>query len=104
MNNMYDEDDRSIGLSEPSSYSTSNSNVPFAKSEGRGEKSTFNNIEIIRTPKRKKVASAISKLVCRFSGDASNRPVFDDSESPAKRRKVWGHMWLLFLKVWKLSG
>ena len=78
------------GVSDGNREVTYNSNVQFTSSEGRGEKSTFNNIEIIRTPKRKKVASAISKLVCRFSGDASNRPVFDDSESPAKRRRVWG--------------
>ena len=89
MNNIYDEDDRSIGLSQIKTKTFPSSNGQLDNCEGGGESSTFNNIDIIRTPKRKK-ASAVSKLVCRFSGASSKLPGVDDSESPAKRRRLWG--------------
>ena len=88
-NIICDEDDRSIGLSQIKTFPSSNGQLDNC--EGGGENSTFNNIniDIIRTPKRKK-ASAVSKLVCRFSGANSKLPGVDDSESPAKRRRLWG--------------
>ena len=90
-NNICDEDDRSIGLSQIKTKTFPSSNGQLDNCEGGGENSTFNNIkiDIIRTPKRKK-ASAVSKLVCRFSGANSKLPGVDDSESPAKRRRLWG--------------
>ena len=61
----------------------------YARDEFRGEKEnekTFNNINIVKTPKRKK-ANTVSKLVCKFSGNSENLP---EGESPAKRRRLWG--------------
>ena len=66
-----------------------------AKSEFQGENetlSTFNNIEIVRTPKRKmKVSVSVASLISDFSAGSGNLPGTEgNSESPAKRRRLWG--------------
>ena len=63
------------------------SSLPSSRDEFRGENAkTFNNINIIKTPKCKK-ESTVSKLVCKFCGGTQNLPA---GESPAKRRRLWG--------------
>ena len=70
-----------------------------ARDEIRGENSTFNNITILRTPKRKKSESipkqtnkqTVSRLVSKFSSATFSMPGGGGSdESPAKRRRLWG--------------
>ena len=70
-----------------------------ARDEIRGENSTFNNITILRKPKRKKSESipkqtnkqTVSRLVSKFSGATCSMPGCGGSdESPAKRRRLWG--------------
>jgi hypothetical protein len=66
-----------------------------ARNTVHGENQQFNNIEIIKTPQKRKLVydSTVAKLVCRFSGDTSNLPGASEdnnTESPAKRRRVWG--------------
>ena len=63
------------------------SSLSSSRDEIRGENAkTFNNIDIVKTPKRKK-ESTVSKLVCKFSGGMEELPA---GESPAKRRRLWG--------------
>jgi hypothetical protein len=63
------------------------SSFPYSRDEFRGENGkTFNNIIVVKTPKRKK-QNTVSKLVCKFSGGTKNLP---EGESPAKRRRLWG--------------
>ena len=76
-------------VSRESLISLTSSQVQKNNFEGGKDKISFNNIDIVRTPKRKK-ASAVSKLVYKFSGASTNQPGLDMSENPAKRRRVWG--------------
>ena len=76
-------------VSRESLISLTSSQVQKNNFEGGKDKISFNNIDIVRTPKRKK-ASAVSKLVYKFSGASTNQPGLDMSKSPAKRRRVWG--------------
>ena len=57
-----------------------------------GKKYSFNNIEVIKTPKRKnKSEHTVSKLVSKFSASTCNLPGVDNgSESPVKQRRLWG--------------
>ena len=72
------------------SFSKTLKNTLPARDEIRGENQTFNNIEIVKTPKRKN-EHTVSKLVHKFSASACNLPGVDISgESPAKRRRLWG--------------
>ena len=69
------------------SIQNTRSSLSSSRDELRGENAkTFNNIDIVKTPKRKK-ESTVSKLVCKFSGGTENLPA---GESPAKRRRLWG--------------
>ena len=66
-----------------------------ARNTVHGENQQFNNIDIIKTPQKRKLVydSTVAKLVCRFSGETSNLPgasADNNIESPAKRRRVWG--------------
>ena len=84
----------------PDSFLTSSIKHTFvktsthAKSDIQGESKplTFNNIEVLRTPKRKlKSSSAVADLVNNFSAVTSILPGTEgNSESPAKRRRLWG--------------
>ena len=72
------------------SFSKTLKNTLPARDEIRGENQTFNNIEIVKTPKRKNERT-VSKLVHKFSASACNLTGVDgSSESPAKRRRIWG--------------
>ena len=84
-----DSDDRNIGVSRENLISLSSSQVQKNNFEGGEAKNTFNCTDIVGTPKRKK-ASAVSELVFKFSGASTIQPGLDMSESPAKRRRVWG--------------
>ena len=68
--------------------------LTHAKSDIQGENEplSFNNIEVIRTPKRKlKSPSAVANLINNFSAIINKLPGTDgNSESPAKRRRLWG--------------
>ena len=69
------------------SIQNTRSSLSSSRDELRGENAkTFNNIDIVKTPKRKK-ESTVSKLVCKFSGGTEDLPA---GESPAKRRRLWG--------------
>ena len=83
MNNVEGSDDRNTGTAQV------NMNIISLSSEGGESKNPCNIINIMRTPKRKK-ASAVSELVSKFSGASANQPGFGNSESPAKRRRLWG--------------
>ena len=84
----------------PGNISTSNMKHTFSKSsthaksdiQGENEPLSFNNIEVIRTPKRKlKSPSAVANLINNFSAIINKLPGTDgNSESPAKRRRLWG--------------
>ena len=64
-------------------------NIISLSSEGGENKNPCNISDIMQTPKRKK-ASAVSELVSKFSGASTNQPGLEISESPAKRRRLWG--------------
>ena len=84
----------------PGNISTSSMKHTFLKPsthtksdfQGGNEPLPFNNIEVIRTPKRKlKSTSAVANLISDFSAITSSLPgTGGNSESPAKRRRLWG--------------
>ena len=77
------------GSNRISSFKSLNSILLPARNEIREENDTFNNITIIRTPKRKNEReSTVSRLVGIFSNNTCNLP--NGGESPAKRRRLWG--------------
>ena len=84
LNNVVDSEDRNTGMAH-----LSKNNIISLSSEGGENKNPCNMVNILRTPKRKKV-SAVSELVSVFSGANANQPGFGNSESPAKRRRLWG--------------
>ena len=80
-------------------FSSSFQSFISARDKFRGEKcenakcenESFNNISIIKTPKRKS-DSSVAILIGNFSANTCELPEGRlCSESPAKRRRLWGH-------------
>ena len=86
LNNVVDSEDRNTGMA----HLSKNNIISLSSEGGENEnKNPCNMVNILRTPKRKKV-SAVSELVSVFSGANANQPGFGNSESPAKKRRLWG--------------
>ena len=85
---MSGEPDRSLSSIFKPTFLQASTHAKNDLQEGNETLSFFNNIEIMRTPKRK---SAVANLISDFVANTSILPGTEGtSESPAKRRRLWG--------------